>query len=287
MPEGDTVYRAARTLDAALAGKRLAVAELRVPSLAGVDLRGERVLGTGTHGKHLFTRLSSDRSLHTHLGMDGSWRVRAGGRLPGLGRDAVRVLLQAEDGAVAIGAHLRVVELLDARAEARVSGPLGPDPLRPSFDADEAVRRLAADPGRPIAAALLDQHCLAGLGNFWVSEVCFLRGYHPDRPVAACDLAATVRLAARALTASATRAGAYQVTTGDTRRGRRSWVHGRAGLPCLRCGSVIVARARLPGTCVPGDQHRLAGERRCWWCPHCQPAAHDAGGSAAGEGDGR
>jgi formamidopyrimidine-DNA glycosylase len=277
MPEGDTVYRAARTLDRALAGKRLARAELRLPALAGVDLRGVRVLGTGTHGKHLFTRFDSGRTLHTHLRMDGQWRVLAPGRrAPGWGADSVRVVLGADDGAVAVGERIPVVELMPTAAVGAVTARLGPDPLHDGFDLAEAVRRLAAAPDRPIAAALLDQHCLAGLGNFWVTEVCFLRGYHPDRPVRDCDVPATVRLAARALVASATRRGMYQVTTGDIRPGRRTWVYGRESRPCSRCGTTIVVRGRAQPVDRAGRDITVSGtaaadERRCWWCPHCQP----------------
>ncbi len=267
MPEGDTVYRAARRLDAALLGRPLERAELRVPAHATADLVGMTVTANVTWGKHLFTRFDSGLTLHTHLRMDGSWRVLRSRSWPGRG-DVVRVLLGTGTGTV-LGERVPVVELLRSTDERRITEALGPDPLRDDWDLDEAVRRVGSDEERELAAALLDQRCLAGLGNFWVNEVCFLRGYDPRTRVGATDVRATVRLAARALRASALQPRMYQVTTGDTRRGATQWVYGRADEPCRRCGTRIQVRAA-----ESGDPER----RRTWWCPHCQPwPAGDAG----------
>lgn len=109
---------------------------------------------------------------------------------------------------------------------------------------------------------------MSGLGNLWVNEVCFLRGMSPWTPVGEVDLPATVRLAARMLRFSAHHPRAYQVRTGDLRPGRQHWVVGRAGSPCLRCGTVVRVRAEVPGS---------AEERRRCWCPHCQPGPGPAG----------
>ena len=157
---------------------------------------------------------------------------------------------------------LPVVDLLRTADEDTVIGHLGPDPLRDDWDLDEAVRRIGTDPARPIAAALLDQRNLAGLGNLWVNELCFLRGVSPWTPVAEVDVPAAVRLAVRALRHSALTPGAFQVTTGDNRRGRNHWVSGRFAQPCRRCGTTIEMVAE-----VPNDPDR----RRTWWCPRCQP----------------
>ena len=138
-------------------------------------------------------------------------------------------------------------------------GHLGPDPLRADWDPTAAALRLVADPQRALAAALLDQRLMAGLGNLWVNELCFLRGHSPWTPVGDVDVPALVRLAARALRISATVDGMYQVTTGNRRRGEQHWVAGRTGRPCLRCGTPVRVAAET------------AGERRTWWCPHCQP----------------
>jgi formamidopyrimidine-DNA glycosylase len=268
MPEGDTVYRLARRLDEALAGRVVARSDLRVPRHATADLSGATVVGTATHGKHLLTRLrppsGEPLTLHTHLRMDGSWTVlRPGRRLPRHLEPDVRVRLDLEGGGSAVGLKLPVVELLATRDEQAVVGHLGPDPLRPDWDAEEAVRRLSLDPRRPFVAALLDQTAMAGLGNLWVNEVAFLRGVWPWTPVGDVDLGAAVRLAARMLRFSATHPRAVQVTTGDLRPGRQHWVSGRAGKPCLRCGTTIGVRAE-----VAGDPE----QRRTWWCPSCQPA---------------
>ena len=263
MPEGDSVYKLARRLEPALVGQRLVRGELRVPAHATDDLAGRTVLELDTFGKHLLTRFDGDLTLHTHLKMDGSWTVvRSGKNLPRALLPDVRVLLGCANGNTAYGLSMPVVELLHSRNEADAIGHLGPDPLRRDWDAAEAVRRLSRDAGRPVAAALLDQRNLAGLGNLWANELCFLRGYSPWTPMAEVDAVATVALAARTLRHSALVPGAYQVTTGRNRRGQDHWVAGRAGQPCLRCGTQILVVAEQPG-----DPER----RRTWWCPSCQP----------------
>lgn len=263
MPEGDSVWRAARRLDRGLAGHVLRHSDFRVPQHATADLSGRTVLPTVTHGKHLLTRFDDGTTLHTHLEMDGSWTVvGAGKRLPGRLEPDIRVLLAARGGQVGYGLLLPVVELLATREEQRVVGHLGPDPLRDDWDATEAVRRLGHDAGRPVAAALLDQRLLAGLGNLWVNEICFLRGMSPWTPVADADLERAVALARGCLRHSIAVRGNGQVTTGNPRPGEEHWVYGRTGLACRRCGT-LVGYARE----VPGD----AGRRATWWCPHCQP----------------
>jgi endonuclease VIII len=262
VPEGDTVYVLARRLAVALDGRVLTHGELRVPQHATDDLAGRAVLEHITHGKHLLTRLSGDLTLHTHLKMSGSWTVSDAGRwLPRAVMPDVRVILRT-DGPAAYGVKLPVVDLLRTRDEGDVIGHLGPDPLRVDWDLAEAARRLAAVPDRPLVAALLDQRCVAGFGNLWVNELCFLRGHNPWTPVADVDVDALLRLGARALRHSATVPGAMQVTTGVRRKGEQHWVAGRAGRPCLRCGTTV----RVVDE-VAGDPER----RRTWWCPRCQP----------------
>jgi endonuclease-8 len=263
VPEGDSVYLLARRLDRALKGRLLARTDLRTPAVATVDLSGRAVLEHATHGKHLLTRLSDDLTLHTHLRMQGSWSVVGPGkRLPSRLMGDVRVVLEAEAGPTAYGVLLPVVDVVRTSREHDLVGHLGPDPLRPDWDAGEAARRLQQDPARPVVAALLDQRLVAGLGNLWANELCFLRGHSPWTPVGAVDVAALVGLAARALRTSVHVPGAYQVTTGNTRRGEQHWVAGRAGRPCLRCGTTVLVVEE-----VPNDPDR----RRTWWCPTCQP----------------
>jgi endonuclease VIII len=262
MPEGDTVYALARRLEIALRGRTLTTGELRVPAHATADLSGLTVLEHSTHGKHLLTRLSDGLTLHTHLLMSGSWTVSDAGRwLPRTVMPDVRVVLRT-DGPAAYGVKIPIVELLRTRDEDDVVGHLGPDPLRDDWDIVEAGRRLAGQPDRPLVAALLDQRCVAGFGNLWANELCFLRGHSPWTPVESVDIAALLELGARALRHSATVPGAMQVTTGVRRKGEQHWVAGRAGRPCLRCGTTVQVVAE-----VSNDPER----RRTWWCPTCQP----------------
>ena len=145
--------------------------------------------------------------------------------------------------------------------ESEIVGHLGPDPLQPDWDPAEALRRLVARPDRPIGEALLDQSVIAGPGNIYRCEICFLRGVDPWTPVGAMrDPAAVVALTKRLFEAN--RAGGNQVTTGDPRAGRQHWVYGRARLPCRRCEIRIV---RKDATFGP------EGERSTYWCPSCQP----------------
>lgn len=256
------MWRLARRLEPPLVGRTLTRSDLRVPAHATADLAGRQVLEHVTHGKHLLTRLSGGLTLHTHLRMQGSWTVtRPGRRLPTRLMPDVRVVLETDLGHTAYGISLPVVDLLSTADEGSVIGHLGPDPLRTDWDLDEAVRRLSADPDRTLAAALLDQILVAGFGNVWANELCFLRGHSPWTRVGDVDVRALLRLGARALRHSALVKDAYQVTTGNTRRGEQHYVAGRAGRPCLRCSTTVhVVDA------VAGDPER----RRTWWCPTCQ-----------------
>jgi endonuclease VIII len=259
MPEGDTVWRAARQLHEALAGRVLTGSDFRVPRYATTDLRGRLVQEVVPRGKHLLIRVDGGVTVHTHLRMDGSWRIGPATRYPP--RDHRVRLVLANQQWQAAGYRLGIVEVLPTQRETRVVGHLGPDLLGPDWDADEAVRRLLADPGRPAGEALLDQRNLAGIGNVYKSEVLFLRGVHPWRPVGTVgDLPGLVELARRMLDANKDRVD--RVLTGTVGRGERTWVYGRPGRPCRRCGTPI-QRA---------DQGPAPEERITSWCPRCQPA---------------
>lgn len=265
MPEGDSVFRLAARLRQ-VDGARVLSGELRSGGAAGRSLAGLRVVGHATHGKHLLTRFDDGTTLHTHLRMQGSWTITAPGRrLPTAAARRARVRLALEDGRTVWGLDLPVVDLLDTADESRVLGHLGPDLLHDDFDADVATARVLRDPTAPVRRVLLDQRNVAGLGNLWVNEVGYLRGVHPATPIGQVDLVKLVDVAARALRFSVSTPGAYQVTTGRTRRGETHWVVGRAGRPCLRCGTRVEARDDPP---TPDGR-----TRRAWWCPRCQPAA--------------
>ena len=257
MPEGDTVYQAARRLDAALAGQVVTTSDLRVPAYATVDLSGETVHSVGSRGKHLLMRIG-DVVLHSHLKMEGEWRLHRPGerwRRPGW---QARVVIETPT-AVAVGFDLGVVEVFPASEEADRLDYLGPDLLGPDWNAGEAVRRIAVAPDAPIAVALGEQRNLAGLGNVYVNELCFLRGIRPTRPAGEVDLPPLVDLASRVIRANRDRIA--RTTTGNDRRGERLWVYSRGGERCRRCGTRI--------------EHGRLGRnelelRDTWWCPSCQ-----------------
>jgi endonuclease VIII len=257
VPEGDTVHLVATRMDRALSGATVRRGDLRVPRHATADLSGRTIEGVVARGKHLLTRFSDDLTLHTHFRMDGAWHLyRPGAAWRGPAHE-IRAVLETPEW-VAVGFRLAAVDLIERGAEADYVGHLGPDVLGPDWDPNEAARRLRAAASRPIGEALLDQRVLAGVGNVYRCEVCFLRGLHPETPVAeAGDVDALVALVKAVMEAN--RAGARQITTGDSRPGRRNWVYGRSHRPCFRCGTTI----RKAGT--------GAGERVTYWCPSCQP----------------
>lgn len=259
MPEGDTVYRTAREQHRALAGLVLTGSDIRVPRFATADLTGERVHEVVSRGKHLLHRIG-DYTLHTHLKMEGTWRVFRAGRRWTRPAFEARVVLRAPD-LESVGFALGIVELVHRDEEDTVVGHLGPDLLGADWDADEALRRLGARPEVPVFVALLDQRNLAGLGNVYVNELCFLRGLDPHRPVGEVpELPAVVDLAKRMIRTNRDRSG--RVTTGVDRAGQRLWVYSRGGQRCRRCGT------RISSGELGADE---LTERSVWWCPHCQP----------------
>ena len=260
MPEGDTVWRTAHHLDKALTGKVLVETDFRVPAHATLDLSGRTVEGTVARGKHLLTRIGPDHTLHTHLKMEGSWHLYQPGTPWRRPAHEARVVLRTEDW-TAVGFALGVTEVVARTEEDSVVGHLGPDLLGPDWDEDEALRRLLSDPGRPLIAALLDQRLLAGIGNLYANELCFLAGAHPRLPVGeVADLPRLVRRARSALEANKLRV--EQTLTGDTRRGHQTWVYRRDRQPCRRCGTRIQVAELGPA----------GKERATYWCPSCQPA---------------
>src|SRR5215472_7742318 len=256
MPEGDAVWRTARALDEALTGRALIRSDFRVPSYATTDLTGRTVIETASRGKHLLTRVDGDITVHTHLKMEGSWRVHRAADYQH--RDhRIRLILTNEQWE-AVGFSLGIVEVIRTSREDQAVGHLGPDLLGSDWAVDEAVRRLSADPSRTIGEALLDQRNLAGIGTIYRAETLFLRGVNPWQPVGeVSDLPALLELARRLLDANKARPGT--VTTGVNARGAEIWVYGRAGRPCRRCGTLI-RKANLG----PAIEERIAV-----WCPRC------------------
>jgi len=255
VPEGDTVFQTARRLDA-LSGQVLTASDFRIPSLATSDLAGRTVLETVSRGKHLLTRLEGEMTLHSHLKMEGAWDVQAVTGKRRRPEHEIRAILRTEKNE-AIGYSV-LLDLVPTPAESSLVGHLGPDLLGPGWDLAEAVRRLQRLGHVPVGEALLDQRNLAGIGNVYRAEACFVAGADPHTPVAeVANLPRLVAIAQRMLEIHQDRHS--RVTTGDRRPGRRLWVYGRRG-PCLRCGTPI--RTDELG---PEGQ-----ERTVWWCPSCQ-----------------
>ncbi|MEY2849844.1 MAG: hypothetical protein RI885_2511 [Actinomycetota bacterium] len=257
MPEGDTVYRTANTLRGALAGAVVTHCDIRVPAFATVDLTGEVVHEVASRGKHLLMRIG-DLTVHSHLKMEGSWHLYRHGTKWRRPAYTARAVLETADW-VAVGFSLGLLEVVETADEESIVGYLGPDILGADWDADEALRRLTADPARPVGSALLDQRVIAGLGNVYRNELCFLRGILPTRPIGEVDDPARLIATAHRLI-HANKDRVERTTTGRL-RGETDWVHGRRGRACLRCGTPI--REGELGESV-------LTQRETFWCPRCQ-----------------
>jgi endonuclease VIII len=286
MPEGDTLFRTATVLREILLGREVVAARGRPDGAALGRAIGSRVTRVDAQGKHLLIGFDNGLTLHTHLQMHGSWhRYRPGEAWK---RPAARAVAVIEvPDAVAVCFDAPTVELLDSRAlEIHPTlSRLGPDLLATVPALDEAVRRLSdtARATMPVGEGLLDQTALAGLGNVYRSEVCFIERVDPFLPLGSVDpeaLYRLVRTGADLLAANV--AGPARVTVPDPiggpprqsteagyRGAPRLWVYGRAGRPCRRCGSRI--RTRVFGQ-LP---------RRVFWCPLCQAPGRGATGIGA------
>ena len=200
MPEGDTVWQAASRLHGALAGKVLTRSDLRVPKYATADLTGRTVLDVIPRGKHLLTRIEGGLTLHSHLRMEGQWRVEHPGSRTerALRRQDLRAAVLTDEWS-ALGLRLGMLDLVPTAREADLVGHLGPDVLGPDWDPDSAAARLRAHPGT-LVEALLDQRTLAGVGTFWASELLFLERLHPWAPAARSDPARLLVSAKSSLT---------------------------------------------------------------------------------------
>ncbi|WP_078314714.1 endonuclease VIII Nei2 [Mycobacterium sp. D16Q16] len=253
MPEGDTVFRTARRLADALTGRVLTGCDIRVPRFATVDLSGERVDGVVARGKHLFIRVGW-ASIHSHLKMDGSWRIVPVQGSVSTWDHRIRAVLTTDDS-VALGISLGVVDVVKRERENDIVGHLGPDLLGADWDSAVALERLIARADDELGATLLDQRVMAGIGNVYCNELCFLAGLLPTTPVR--GLADPARLVERAhAMLSANKDNHRRTTTADPRPGRELWVYGRHGKPCRRCGTRISRDQALP--------------RVAYWCPSCQ-----------------
>ena len=272
MPEGDTVFRAARAMHRALAGHAVTRFESVYPALTRVaddhPIVGRTIESVSAEGKHLLIAFSGDLVLRTHLRMNGSWHLyRPSVRWQRPAGD-MRVLVGTA-GVVAVAFNVPVAEFLSSRQRARHPQlqALGPDLLRDPFDRAEVIRRMRARGGEAIADVLLNQRVVAGIGNEFKSEILFLAGIEPFTPVTQLtddDLERIVtisleQLAANVMPRSKTLSAAFgRRTTRSLDPSVKQWVYGRGGRPCRRCGAAVQGRKS-------GVDARLT-----YWCPQCQ-----------------
>jgi endonuclease VIII len=272
VPEGDTIFRAARTMNQVFAGQVVTRFESVFPALTRFHddhpVVGRTVEGVSARGKHLLVSFSGDAILRTHMRMNGSWHVYpvdAPWRRPA--RD-LRILFAVAD-AVAIAFNVHVAEFLTASQLARDSpvARLGPDLLDPAFDPVEASRRIRERSDQPVAEVLLDQRVISGIGNEFKSEVLFVAGINPFATVSSLDSSAIDRLIdvaldqlrANVLSRRQALSPAYgRRTYRSLNPSEKSWVYGRGGRPCRRCGAPIQSRAAGPDA------------RLTYWCARCQ-----------------
>jgi endonuclease-8 len=271
VPEGDIVWRTANRLHAALSGRQIVSSDLRWPSLATADLSGRPVLEVVSRGKHILVRMggvdgSPPLTLHSHLRMEGQWRLdrTASRRRP---PPDVRAILVTDEW-TATGARLGMLDLVATADEATLVGHLGPDLLGPDWSAEQAVANILANPERPVGEAVLDQRNLAGVGTFYLAEALFLVGRTPWTTVGELGPQLVGRVVDRAYRLlQLNRDRLPQVTTGDARPGHEAFVHARSGRPCRRCGTTV--RVAPLGEGPTG--------RVVFYCPSCQqgPAPTD------------
>ena len=274
MPEGDTIFRAARTLHRALAGHAITKFETVFPKLSRVDfdegIIGRTVEKVEAQGKWLLMHFSRGRILLTHMLMSGSWHIYHPAEKWQLPGSAMRVLL-ATDQIVAVAFNIQIAEFHTEESLRRRSGfsKLGPSLLATDFDAEGGADRLLASPDLEIGDALLKQSIVAGIGNVYKSEICFACSVHPFRKVSSLSRDESLNLittARKFLRANVDESSGLQIvtytglrrTTSRANPEERLWVYKRNGEPCRQCGSTILSRKQ-------GDDARTT-----FWCPQCQ-----------------
>ncbi|HEX3300249.1 MAG TPA: DNA-formamidopyrimidine glycosylase family protein [Actinomycetota bacterium] len=257
MPEGDTIHGAAERLRTAFGSD--ALASFEGPRVRGPQPAPGSPMHVTARGKHLLVGFDGGVTLHTHLGMDGWWRVeRSPGRAVPRGGPPGRGLLarlSTQRASAVVGGTPTVELLTDAELRRHpVLRTLGPDLCDETIDLDEIELRLGGlDPDTPIGVVLLDQRSASGIGNVYRSEVLWAERVAPR--VRLADVGPDVR---RTLYTTA-----HRLLRANIGRPRRTIPSGlaaydRAGRACPRCRTPIRAE-RL------GEQARTV-----WWCPTCQ-----------------
>lgn len=266
MPEGDTIYRAARTLQAALAGRVVTHFESVFSHLARVDheapVAGRTIERVVSEGKHLIMDFSGDLHLRTHMRMHGSWHIYKPGERWRKRHSDMRIVIGTAEW-VAVAFNVPVAEFHDAGSLARQDDllNLGPDFLGETFDFDEALRRIRLRGAEEIADVLLNQRVVAGIGNEYKSEVLFVARISPFARVDTLtgeQLLHILETARKLMVANVTKRSSGRVTTFRLDPSQQQYVYGRGGQPCRRCGTRI--------------QYAKQGKdaRGTYWCPKCQ-----------------
>ena len=268
MPEGQVSHRNAIRFTAALVGHALTRVEAPEPRLTAQRiperLAGDRVTAAEAVGKHHLLRFESGRVLHSHLMMSGVWRLMPASRRPNPGGLFLALWTARHVATLHRCPNVRLLE--PGEPLPRGLRATGPDLLDPAVDPGAAagVRLARVEPTRQVGDALMDQRIVSGIGNVYKSETCFLTGIDPWRPVGSLS-----REEATALGATASRLLAEGVADGGPIRTwrppdappwtrERTWVYGRRGKPCRRCGTRVRSRGQ-------GDANRTT-----YWCPTCQ-----------------
>ena len=275
MPEGDTIFRAARTLNRALSGQTVAKFDTELPQLARVDfvspIAGRTVESVASSGKWIKMSFSGDLILLTHMLISGSWHIYRPGEVWQRHRQQMRVAIYTEKFvAVAFLVPIAEFHTADTLRRHRSVTKLGPDILSLEFDEEDAAARIAAHPELEVGVALLSQSIVAGLGNVFKSEVSFASGVNPFRLVGSLrseELRALVSNARKFMLANVADGSGGQIvtytgfrrTTGRADQSERLWVYRRRGEPCRRCGTGIQSLKQ-------GLDARVT-----FWCPQCQP----------------
>jgi endonuclease VIII len=275
MPEGDTIFRAARTLSRALAGKTVTGFKTVLPKLSRIDedhpITGRTIEFVQSSGKWMSIHFSGDLVLLTHMRMNGSWHIYRPEERWQRPRGDMRIVIETPDF-LAVGFNIPVAEFHSEKSLAERSGVsrLGSDILAAEFDPLAAATALRSAPHLGVGEALLQQSLIAGLGNVYKSEVCFACSLNPFRLVSSLtdsELECLIRTAHKFIRANVTDASGsgmvtytgFRRTTGRANAADRLWVYARAGQPCRRCGT-------------PVERTRQDSDARVtFWCPRCQP----------------
>jgi endonuclease-8 len=268
VPEGQVSHRNAIRLGAALTGRDLVRIEAPDPRMGGQRiperLAGDRVSSAEAVGKHHLLRFESGRVLHSHLMMSGVWRLLPASRE--LRRAGLFLALGTAAHVAALYRCPRVRLLEPGEPLPRDLLATGPDLLGADMEPGSATARALGrlEPTRQVGEALVDQRVVAGVGNVYKSEACFLSGIDPWRPVGSLseeEAAALGSVAARLLAEGVRDGGpirTWRPPDAPPRARERTWVYGRPGRPCRRCGALIRSRGQ-------GDANRTT-----YWCPGCQ-----------------